>query len=248
MTELLECWVRSAKALFSQALSGEPELEEGFKDDPLTPSTEFLARFEGDAEGIISIFLPPDIFQASLLGEGTDQAEGWNELLREVAEAAVGDLLVRNGKKCRLRSLTALADQTPSGQPLRLRAVQGSWALWLLDTTQSRAATVESSAGQVRSAADSVQTSGSGEDRLMDIELEASLRFGCREMQLGEILNLGPGDVVDLDRHATDLVDLVVGDKIVARGDVVLVNGNFALRIAAVESPRLRLESTRCLF
>ena len=83
---------------------------------------------------------------------------------------------------------------------------------------------------------------------LLDVELEASLRFGCREMPLGEILDLGPGDVVQLDRHVSDPVDLIVGDKIVARGEVVLVNGNFGLRVTEVAAPRKRLESIRCLF
>ena len=69
---------------------------------------------------------------------------------------------------------------------------------------------------------------------LLDVELEATLRFGCREMPLGEILELGPGDVVQLDRHVSDPVDLIVGDKIVARGEVVLVNGNFGLRVTEV--------------
>ena len=87
-----------------------------------------------------------------------------------------------------------------------------------------------------------------GIELLLDVELEASLRFGCREMPLGEILDLGPGDVVQLDRHVTDPVDLIVGDKIVARGEVVLVNGNFGLRVTEVAAPRKRLESIRCLF
>ena len=51
---------------------------------------------------------------------------------------------------------------------------------------------------------------------LHDIELEATLRFGSREMQLRDILLLGPGDVVELDRHVSEPVDLVVGDRIVA--------------------------------
>uniref|UniRef100_E6PZF5 Putative flagellar motor switch protein FliN (Modular protein) n=1 Tax=mine drainage metagenome TaxID=410659 RepID=E6PZF5_9ZZZZ len=83
---------------------------------------------------------------------------------------------------------------------------------------------------------------------LLDVELEASLRFGSREMPLGEILDLGPGDVVQLDRHVSDPVDLIVGDKIVARGEVVLVNGNFGLRVTEVAEPQRRLESIRCLF
>jgi flagellar motor switch protein FliN len=87
-----------------------------------------------------------------------------------------------------------------------------------------------------------------GLELLLDVELEASLRFGSREMPLAEILELGPGDVVQLDRHVADPVDLVVGDKIVARGEVVLINGNFGLHVTEVAAPRKRLESIRCLF
>jgi flagellar motor switch protein FliN len=87
-----------------------------------------------------------------------------------------------------------------------------------------------------------------GIELLLDVELEAALRFGCKELPLGEILDLGPGDVVQLDRNVADPVDLIVGDKIVARGEVVLVNGNFGLRVTEVASPRKRLESIRCLF
>lgn len=87
-----------------------------------------------------------------------------------------------------------------------------------------------------------------GVELLLDIELEASLRFGSKEMPLNEVLELGPGDVVQLERHVSDPVDLIVGDKIVARGEVVLVNGNFGLRVTEVAEPRKSLESIRCLF
>ncbi len=83
---------------------------------------------------------------------------------------------------------------------------------------------------------------------LYDIELNATLQFGSRELPLREILEIGPGDVVELDRHVSEPVDLVVSDRIVARGEVVVVNGNFALRITEVAAPQLRLESIRCLF
>jgi flagellar motor switch protein FliN len=85
-------------------------------------------------------------------------------------------------------------------------------------------------------------------DLMCDIDLDATLRFGSREMSLYEVLELSPGTVVELDRHVTEPVDLVVGDKIVARGEVVVVNGNFALRVTEVAAPQLRLESIRCFF
>jgi flagellar motor switch protein FliN/FliY len=89
---------------------------------------------------------------------------------------------------------------------------------------------------------------GSGIDLLYDIELDATLQFGSCDMPLKDVLELGPGDVVELDRHVSDPVDLIVGDRIVARGEVVVINGNFALRITDVATPQLRLESIRCLF
>lgn len=85
-------------------------------------------------------------------------------------------------------------------------------------------------------------------DLLLDIEVDASLRFGSREIAIRELLATGPGDVLELDRTISDPVDLVVGDKIVARGEVVLVNGNFGLRVTEVAEPRKCLESVRCLF
>ena len=89
---------------------------------------------------------------------------------------------------------------------------------------------------------------GAAMSLLYDIELDATLQFGSREMPLREVLALGPGDVVELDRHVSEPVDLVVGDRIVARGEVVVASGNFALRITEVATPQLRLESIRCLF
>jgi flagellar motor switch protein FliN/FliY len=85
-------------------------------------------------------------------------------------------------------------------------------------------------------------------DLLLDIELEATLRFGAIEMPLREVLELGPGDVLSLDRHVQEPVELVVGDRIVARGEVVLIGGNFGLHVTEVAEPRRRLETIRCLF
>lgn len=82
-------------------------------------------------------------------------------------------------------------------------------------------------------------------DLLLEVALDATLRFGSRSLELRELLDLGPGDVVELDRNLSDPVDLIVGDKIVARGEVVLVNGNFGLRVAEVAEPMRRLESIR---
>lgn len=83
---------------------------------------------------------------------------------------------------------------------------------------------------------------------LADIQVDARIQFGSREMLLAELLELNAGDVLELDRLVTDPVDLLVGDRIVARGEVVVVSGNFALQITEVAVPKPRLESVRCLY
>jgi flagellar motor switch protein FliN/FliY len=109
------------------------------------------------------------------------------------------------------------------------------------------AAEAAEAAEAAASASAGVQTD-SGIGLLYDVELDATLQFGSKEMLLRDVLDLGPGDVVELDRHIAEPVDLVVGDRIVARGEVVVANGNFALRILEVATPQMRLESIRCLF
>jgi len=247
----LDCWISVAKSLFSQALAGEPELVEGENVEASRASEiGFVASFTGDVEGRFSVFLDSSILNAPLLGDGVEQATGWREFLREVAEAAAGELLVVSGKKCHLESFGAAQRPGCGSSRFRLVAGENSWSIDVLDELRSVPEAGSCAIGSQAIATRESQSSGlsAGVELLLDVELEATLRFGCCEMPLGEILELGPGDVVELDRHVSDPVDLIVGDKIVARGDVVLINGNFGLRITEVAEPQKRLESIRCLF
>lgn len=68
-------------------------------------------------------------------------------------------------------------------------------------------------------------------DLLLDVELAAMLRFGSRRMLLRDILELNAGAVVELDRQLTDPVDLLLDGRLIARGEVVVVDGNYGLRV-----------------
>lgn len=83
---------------------------------------------------------------------------------------------------------------------------------------------------------------GEALDVVLDMEVEAALQFGATEMRLRDVLGLGPGVVVELDRNVAAPVDLIVSERVVARGEVVVVKGNFALRVTEVLRPQLRLE------
>ena len=245
MKTYLDCWIGAATALFSQALAGEPQLAESLPK-PLAPdSFGFAATISGDVAGRFAVVLDGTILESPLVGEGMDQKAGWGELLREVAESAVGELLAAAGVKCRIEKFEITPGESKVSRAFQLKAGERAWTILVRDEVRVPQA---AKAEPARPAAPPAPTISPGIELLLDVELDAALRFGCREMPLSEILDLGPGDVVQLDRHVADPVDLVVGDKIVARGEVVLINGNFGLRIIEVAAPRKRLESIRCLF
>jgi len=251
MKSYFECWAAVAKSLFAQALAGEPKLldQEVGKDRAIS-GTSFVASFAGDITGTFAVALDPLIFESPLLGDGVDQAEAWKEFLREIAEAAAGELLASSHKQSTITSFSAMASSGSATHAFRLETAERSWSIAVADAI--RDSHVPEAKDPARSN-DGPSEGGnpelsSGIELLLDVELEAALRFGCCEMPLGEILELGPGDVVELDRHVTEPVDLVVGNKIVAKGEVVLVNGSFGLRVTEVSAPQKRLESIRCLF
>jgi len=71
-------------------------------------------------------------------------------------------------------------------------------------------------------------------DLLMDVQLAASMRFGSRRLLLREVLDLSPGAVVELDRRVQEPVDLLLDGRLIARGEVVVIDGNYGLRVSEV--------------
>jgi flagellar motor switch protein FliN len=74
-------------------------------------------------------------------------------------------------------------------------------------------------------------------DLVRDVELTVKIELGRTRMRLEEVLRLGPGALVELDRLAGDPVDVFVADRLVARGEVVVLNEKFAVRLTEVVSP-----------
>ncbi len=80
-------------------------------------------------------------------------------------------------------------------------------------------------------------------DMVLDIRLVATARLGRVEMPIGDILALGPGSIIDVGRLVDEPVELLVNNKLIARGDVVVVDEKFGLRITEIISPKERIES-----
>jgi flagellar motor switch protein FliN/FliY len=69
---------------------------------------------------------------------------------------------------------------------------------------------------------------------LLDVELQATIRFGQRDMLLREVFSLMPGAVVELNQFVNEPAELLVAGRLIARGEVVVVDGNFGLRVSEV--------------
>lgn len=70
--------------------------------------------------------------------------------------------------------------------------------------------------------------------RVMDVPLAVKLRFGQRQLTLRELLELNTGSLVELDQQVEEPVNLMLGDRIIARGEVVIVDGNYGMRVLEV--------------
>jgi flagellar motor switch protein FliN/FliY len=80
-------------------------------------------------------------------------------------------------------------------------------------------------------------------DLLLDVELPVSVSFGHAQVALKDVLKLTTGSIVELSRAIVEPVDVVVNNCVIARGEVVVVEGNFGVRIQQVASRNERLRS-----
>jgi flagellar motor switch protein FliN/FliY len=82
-------------------------------------------------------------------------------------------------------------------------------------------------------------------DFLYDVELELSVVLGTSRMLIRELLQLQSGSVVELSKLAGESLDVVINDKVVARGEAVVVNEKFGIRLTEVVSPFERVQHLR---
>ncbi len=82
-------------------------------------------------------------------------------------------------------------------------------------------------------------------DFILDIPLEISVELGRTRVLIDDLLQLGPGSVVELDKLAGEPVEILANNKLVARGEVVVMNEKFAIRLTDIVSPMERIKSLR---
>lgn len=78
---------------------------------------------------------------------------------------------------------------------------------------------------------------------ILDIPVNVHVELGSTEASIREILKMGPGSIVELDREAGAPADLIVNGKLIGQGDIVVVGDNFGIRISSLVDPEQRIES-----
>jgi len=254
---------KATKDVFSQALSSTWEVEIDTSDP--SPSTDisalcFQVAASGGLQGNTQIQIEKAnalLLAQKFLAEAVDPSaeldrdrkDALEELFRQVAglaATALGSLF--HETKLEVSSVEPVSWQ---GVDIALTASDTSSAKLALGIRLSTellaslsSATVEVVA--VAPAADaeasnSAVTRESNFDLLLGVNLSLTLRFGQRVLPLREILDLASGSVIELDHEVQDPADLLLGDKVIARGQVVIVDGNYGIRITEVTDARQRI-------
>ena len=111
-------------------------------------------------------------------------------------------------------------------------------------TEQNDAPTEIASAENIEASAAQGQTEGGQDlDFILDIPLEVSVELGRSRMIVNDLLQLGQGSVVELAKAAGDPMESFVNGKLFARGEAVVVNEKFGVRLTDIVSPAERVES-----
>jgi flagellar motor switch protein FliN/FliY len=209
--------------------------------DALTAGQAITAKFSGAATGEVVIVVGQDLADAlkeSPLGE-LDLTAAVRPAL-EAAARAFGPVVLDPGQL--MEPVVALS---------AIAAKDGAVAVPLLDGGEVRAVIALALSpwppadGGGAGAGGGVATRGAsagpatprGLDMLHDVEMEVSAELGRTRMSVRELLSLSPGAIVELDRAAGSPADLLVNGRLIAKGEVVVVDENFGIRITEIVSP-----------
>jgi flagellar motor switch protein FliN/FliY len=265
-----EAWKTSLQNVLAQ-VSGQPSVFEISSQCLPAAASDvcYTVVAGGAAHGEMTLRLPAASgtrLAQKLLGETETAAEGitpehkdaLEELLRQVAGLASTALAPIAGGEVQLHLSPSAAPSWSSDAVvcLQRRDEAGASIAVEVQISPALAAALQPQAKSAQPApapstsAPTLPRSGirpapaSSYGRLMDVDLDVKLRFGTRRMLLREILALSPGVVVELENALHSPVDLLLDGRLIAKGDVVVVDGKYGLRVTdvvdsapAVESP-----------
>ncbi|MCB0344653.1 MAG: flagellar motor switch protein FliN [Bdellovibrionales bacterium] len=113
------------------------------------------------------------------------------------------------------------------------------------DTEQAVKGVAQAAEGMVAATAEQPQLTGGGQqnlDFLLDVALQVSVEVGRCRMSIQDLLQLGQGSVIELTKLAGEPLDIFINERPIARGEAVIVNEKFGVRITDIISQQERIE------
>lgn len=219
--------------------------------DGPTPGTFLLGISKADASGLAARLL---------MSEGEPSEADIADALTEVGGQAFAALVT----KATVAGLAGSVDR-PKSSPTPPASLVGSFECVVDENLTTRvicwfeaadkpaeksaasaaAPTAHASASATAPAASGTNANVSGDnlDVILDIDMPLSVRFGEAVLSLDLLTRLGPGSLIELSRQPDDPVDVLINGRLVARGEVVVVSGNYGVRVTEVVSAAERLRS-----
>jgi flagellar motor switch protein FliN/FliY len=209
--------------------AGEPlvaaEPVHGVTADQAMP-TAVLAQFQGSSSGELALLVDAEIVAALEAGPtGADLGVA----LRPALEAIAAGLQVALGEVQAMAGAMALR---------RLGALEAATTVELHGAAGARGAVVVATVAAPAAFTPTLPNGAGGSmgrlDLLRGVEMQATVELGRARLTLHDLLNLRDGAVIELDRAAGDAADLTVNGRLIARGEIVVVDESYALRITEI--------------
>jgi flagellar motor switch protein FliN len=204
--------------------------------DALPDGQAVTAKFSGAASGEVVVVVGQDLADAlkeSPLGE-LDLTAAVRPAL-EAAARVFGPVVLDPGVV--MEPGVALSALAAKADAVAVPLVEGDEVRAVLALALSPWPTEEAGATDVAARPAPVMALRGGLDMLHDVEMEVSAELGRTRMAVRELLSLTPGAIVELDRAAGSPADLLVNGRLIARGEVVVVDENFGIRITEIVAP-----------
>jgi flagellar motor switch protein FliN/FliY len=169
----------------------------------------------------------------------------WLELVNQTVAGVAAGIAADSGKEVSVLKGEELAAEPPDlawhgfsviGDSGQTGFFQAAWAPAL-------AGVGDANVDPERAIATRDNAASSTFDILLDVALPVSVSFGKTSLQIREVLKLNTGSIVELDRLVADPVEVIVNNRVIARGEVVVVDGNYGVRINQLASRDERLRS-----
>jgi flagellar motor switch protein FliN/FliY len=244
----LEAWKTCTQNVLSQVSAQTIVFELSPEPLPVTDSDLWYTVVAGGSvHGEMSIRLPAESatrLAQKFLGEAApptaitaERKEALEELLRQIAGLAATAVAPAAGGEVQFHVAASSAPSWSASSTtcFRTRDEAGSPVTFEIQISAALSAALQPRVDQQLAAKPApVPASSASYGRLLDVGLEVKLRFGTRRMLLRDVLALSAGIVVELDSQLHSPVDLLLDGRVIAQGEVVVVDGKYGLRVTDI--------------